>query len=148
MTEENYPMREIVNLSRIWHRVIESRMADLGLSSIQSRMLGYVYFQHREKKKVFQRELEEEFKIRKSSVTSVIQILEKKGLVRRTGVPGDARKKELVLTEQGIAVQETVIERLDRLEMMVDETLSMEERRLWFACIRKIERRIEEAEYD
>ena len=97
---------------------------------------------------MFQRELEEEFKIRKSSVTSVIQILEKKGLVRRIGVPGDARKKELMLTEQGIAVQETVLDRLDRLEAMVNQTLTEEERRLWFSCIRKIEARLEEAEYD
>ncbi len=148
MNEEMYPMREIVNLSRIWHRVIEKRMSDLGLSSIQSRVLGYLYFQLREGKKVFQKELEEEFKIRKSSVTSVIQILEKKGLIRRIGVPGDARKKELVLTEQGIAVQETVLERLNRLEGMVYEALSEKERQLWFCCIKKIEERLKEADYD
>ncbi len=140
-------MREMVNLSCIWHRVIEKQMADLGMTSIQSRMIGYLYFQSRRQRKVFQGQLEEEFKIRKSSVTSVIQILEKKGLVRRTGVPGDARKKELVLTEQGIAVQETVIERLERLEELVNQVLTEEERRLWFSCIRKIETRLEEAEY-
>ena len=148
MKAEGYPMREMVNLNCIWHRMIEKRMSDLGLTSIQSRMLGYVYFQRRQEKKVFQRELEEEFKIRKSSVTSVIQILEKKGLVRRIGVPGDARKKELVLTEQGIAVQETVLERLNRLEDMANQALGEEERKLWFSCIRKIEARLEEAEYD
>ena len=148
MKVEGYPMREMVNLNCIWHRMIEKRMSDLGLTSIQSRMLGYVYFQRRQEKKVFQRELEEEFKIRKSSVTSVIQILEKKGLVRRIGVPGDARKKELVLTEQGIAVQETVLERLNRLEDMANQALGEEERKLWFSCIRKIEARLEEAEYD
>ena len=126
MKDEGYPMREMVNLNCIWHRMIEKRMSDLGLTSIQSRMLGYVYFQRRQEKKVFQRELEEEFKIRKSSVTSVIQILEKKGLVRRIGVPGDARKKELVLTEQGIAVQETVLERLNRLEDMANQALGEE----------------------
>ena len=145
MKDEGYPMREMVNLNCIWHRMIEKRMSDLGLTSIQSRMLGYVYFQRRQEKKVFQRELEEEFKIRKSSV---IQILEKKGLVRRIGVPGDARKKELVLTEQGIAVQETVLERLNRLEDMANQALGEEERKLWFSCIRKIEARLEEAEYD
>ena len=148
MNEEMYPMREIVNLSRIWHRVIEKRMSDLGLSSIQSRVLGYLYFLLRDGKKVFQKEREEEFKIRKSSVTSVIQILEKKGLIRRIGVPGDARKKELVLTEQGIAVQETVLERLNRLEGMVYEALSEKERQLWFCCIKKIEERLKEADYD
>lgn len=148
MEGENYPMRAMVNLNCVWHRVIEKRMSDLGLSSIQSRMLGYVYFQYCQKKKVLQRELEEEFKIRKSSVTSVIQILEKKELVRRVGVPGDARKKEVVLTEYGISVQERVMERLKSLENMVNEVLNPEERKLWYSCIRKIETRLEEAEYD
>ncbi len=148
MDLENYPMRAVVNLNCIWHRVIEKAMADLGLSSIQSRMLGYLYVQLCQDKKVLQKELEEEFKIRKSSVTSVIQMLEKKGLVRRIGVPGDARKKEVVLTEYGISVQRTVLERLETLEHMVDEVLSPEEKKLWHSCIRKIATRLEETEYD
>ena len=148
MEGENCPMRAMANLNCVWHRVIEKRMSDLGLSSIQSRMLGYVYFQYCREKKVLQKELEEEFKIRKSSVTSVIQILEKKGLVRRVSVPGDARKKEVVLTEYGITVQETVMERLKGLENMVNEVLTPRERKLWHSCIRKIETRLEEADYD
>lgn len=148
MKDDIHPMRAMANLNCVWHRVIEKQMSDLGLSSIQSRMLGYLYFQLHRKNQVFQKELEEEFKIRKSSVTSVIQILEKKGLVRRIGVPEDARKKELMLTEKGIMVQKTVIERLDRLEMLVDEALSQKERQIWFSCIRKIEAKLEEAEYD
>lgn len=148
MNSEHYPMRAMVNLNCVWHRIIEKRMSDLGLSSIQSRMLGYLYFQSRQKKKVLQKELEEEFKIRKSSVTSVIQILEKKGLVRRISVQKDARQKELVLTEEGIAVQKMVLKRLDELENMVNEVMTPEEKELWLACVRKIETRLEEAEYD
>ena len=148
MQEENYPMKAMMNLNCIWHRVIENSMADLGLPSIQSRMLGYLYFQLQNGKQVFQKELEEEFRIRKSSVTSVIQMLEKKGLVRRAGVTGDARRKELMLTEQGIAVQETVMERLDALEGLVNEALSPKEKQIWLSCIRKIETRLKEAEYD
>ena len=148
MQEENYPMKAMMNLNCIWHRVIENSMADLGLTSIQSRMLGYLYFQLQNGKQVFQKELEEEFRIRKSSVTSVIQMLEQKGLVRRAGVTGDARRKELMLTEQGIAVQETVMERLDALEGLVNEALSPKEKQIWLSCIRKIETRLKEAEYD
>ena len=148
MQEENYPMKAMMSLNCIWHRVIENSMADLGLTSIQSRMLGYLYFQLQNGKQVFQKELEEEFRIRKSSVTSVIQMLEKKGLVRRAGVTGDARRKELMLTEQGIAVQETVMERLDALEGLVNEALSPKEKQIWLSCIRKIETRLKEAEYD
>lgn len=148
MKDENHPMKAMVNLSCVWHRIIENKMSDLGLSSIQSRMLGYLYFQSMEGKKVLQRELEQEFQIRKSSITSVIQLMERKGLMRRLPVQGDARQKELVLTEQGIAVQETVISRLDALEELVNGVMTPEERLLWFSCIRKIETRLKEAEYD
>lgn len=148
MREENHPMRAMFNLSCVWRRVIENKMSDLDLSSIQSRMLGYLYFQSREGKKVFQKELEQEFQIRKSSVTSTIQLMERKGLMQRIGVPSDARQKELVLTERGIAVQEEVVKRLDALENLVNGSLSLEERNLWFSCIRKIETRLKEAEYD
>lgn len=148
MKDEEHPMKNLVNLSCVWHRIIEKKMSDLGLSSIQSRMLGYLYFQSRSGEKVFQKELEKEFQIRKSSITSVMQMMERKGLVRRIAVPGDARQKELVLTEKGIMVQETVIKRLDALEKMVNEVMSPEEKKLWYSCIRKIETRLKEAEYD
>lgn len=148
MEMEGHPMKAVLDLSCICHRAIEREMADLGLSSVQSRMLGYLYFQSRHGQSVFQKELESEFKIRKSSVTSVIQILEKKGLVERVGVPGDARQKELILTEQGISVQETVLQRLDTLESWVNESLCPEEQVTFLNCIRKIETRLKEAEYD
>ncbi len=148
MWDNDHPMKAIMNLGCIWHRVLEQRMADLGLTSIQSRMLGYLYFQTRQNKMVFQRELEEEFKIRKSSVTSVLQTLEKKGLVSRDLLPGDARQKVLTVTAEGIEVQETVLERLDLLENMVLDYLSSEEQQMFFTCIKKIETRLKEAEYD
>ena len=148
MNKDQYPMRAVANLNRIWHRVIEKEMADINLSSIQSRMLGYLYYQSTCGKKVFQRELEEEFKIRRSSITSVLQILEKKGLVKRIGVEGDARRKELILTETGMSVQQTVLERLDRLEGMIEGILDPEELDTFLDCIYKIETRLKEAEDD
>lgn len=145
---EGHPVKAVMDLNCIFHRVIGREMADLGLTSIQSRMLGYLYFQSAKGQKVLQRELEEEFKIRKSSVTSVLQMLEKKGLVERVSVRGDARLKELLLTGQGVVVQEEVIRRLDALDERVNVCLTPEERRMFFGCVHKIETRLKEAEYD
>ncbi len=148
MTYRKHPVKAVMDLSCIFHRVVEREMADLCLTSIQSRVLGYLYFQSAQGQKIFQRELEEEFKIRKSSVTSVLQILEKKGLVRRISVCGDARRKELLLTEQGILVQEQVIGRLDALEQRVNDIMTPEEEQVLSQCIEKIVARLKEAEYD
>ena len=98
--------------------------------------------------KAFQKELESEFKIRRSSVTSVIQGLEKHGLVERRSVSTDARQKELVLTEEGVRVQCQVIERFEEMEKRVNGWLSPEEREWWLRCVNKIETGLKEAEYD
>lgn len=146
MIQKNHPVKAIMDLSCILHRMIEKQMADLGLSSIQSRVLGYLYFQSAHGRQVFQSELEEEFKIRKSSVTSVLQMLEKKGLVDRIGVREDARRKELLLTEQGVAVQETVLSRLEVLEHQINDLILPEERQIFDRCLERIETRLKEAE--
>jgi len=145
---EGHPIKAVMDLSCISHRVLEKRMVDLSLSSIQSRMLGYLYFQSQQGKKVFQKELEEEFKIRKSSVSSVLGILEKKDLIRRESTRKDARQKELLLTEHGIEVQERVLERLNALEKSANDSMTLEEQKQFYSCIYKIMTKLKEVEYD
>lgn len=142
------PMKAVMDLDYRCRRAIEREMNDLGLSSIQSRLLGHLYFQYVNGRRVLQSELEAEFCIRKSSVTSVIQILEKKGLIERLRVEGDARRKELVLTQKGIELQETVISRLNDLERRMSEALEPQELEQFLDCIRRMETRLKEAEYD
>ena len=129
-------------------KAMEQEMEEFKLSSIQSRILGFLWYKRNHHEKAFQKELESEFKIRRSSVTSVIQGLEKHGLVERRSVSTDARQKELVLTEEGVRVQRQVIERIEEMEKRVNGWLSPEEREWWLRCVNKIETGLKEAEYD
>ena len=52
--------------------------------------------------KVRQKEIENEFSVRRSTVTSAMQILEKKGFILRESDPLDSRAKIVTLTEAGI----------------------------------------------
>lgn len=61
-------------------------------------IIGYIA---RAEGDVFQKQLEEEFGVTRSTVSRVVKLLEKKGVVRRVGVLSDARVKKLVLTEKG-----------------------------------------------
>ena len=49
----------------------------------------------------FRKTFEKFFSIGRSTVTNIIQILEKKGYVRRESVEYDARLKKVILTERG-----------------------------------------------
>ena len=47
---------------------------------------------------VFQRDIEREFSITRSTVTNILQLMERKGYITRRSVEQDARLKQLVLT--------------------------------------------------
>ena len=49
---------------------------------------------------VYQKDLESEFGITRSTASRVLRLMEQKGLVERQSVPHDARLKKLLLTER------------------------------------------------
>lgn len=61
-------------------------------------IIEYLY-RHRDEP-VFQRDIEREFSITRSTVTNILQLMERKGYIQRLSVPQDARLKQLVLTEE------------------------------------------------
>ncbi len=67
-------------------------------------IIEYLY-RHRNEP-VFQRDIEREFSITRSTVTNILQLMERKGYIQRLSVPQDARLKQLVLTEEGICFHE------------------------------------------
>lgn len=52
---------------------------------------------------VYQRDIEEQFHIRRSSVTALLKAMEQDGFITRTAVARDARLKSLALTDKGRA---------------------------------------------
>lgn len=114
--------RKVVVLSHIIRRNIDQRTEEAGLSGPQSRMLHYIA-ENSAKKDVFQRDVENEFHIRRSSVTSLVQQLEKSGLITRVSVDFDARLKKLVLTEKGRQVRNEIGSKIDTFEEEIYQLL-------------------------
>lgn len=63
-------------------------------------IMGYLFEAEEEGRDVFQRDLEQNFGITRSTVSKVLSLLEKKELIKRESVSHDARLKKLVLTEK------------------------------------------------
>ena len=88
-------------------------------------IIEYLY-RHREEP-VFQRDIEQEFSITRSTVTNILQLMERKGYIRRLSVPQDARLKQLVLTEEGIQRHEKTLLSLHQTDDYVAGLLTEEE---------------------
>lgn len=104
-------------------------------------VLGFLYLHRNED--VFQKDIEEEIGIRKSSVTSLINTLEKNGLISREQTKSDGRYKKVVLTSKGVEVHEEVMKELNRTEQILKSDLSEEDIEKFFELLDKIKANIE-----
>lgn len=113
----------------------------LGITDTQGRVLQYIW-EESEKREVFQKDIEDEFDIRRSSVTQIIQLLERDGLIVRESVQRDARLKKLVLTEKAIEIQKVMNGKVRELEAEMQKDISPEEKELFLKILCKIRKNV------
>lgn len=69
-----------------------------GLTGMHFAVIGFIADRETDQD-VFQRDVEKEFNIRRPTATTLLQLMEKKGLLAREAVPGDGRLRKIVLTD-------------------------------------------------
>ena len=99
---------------------------DYGLTNMQKRVLHHILFQSL-KGDIFQKDIEKDFQIRRSTATGILQLLEKNGFVRREPVERDAKKKKLVPTEKAEGVREEILSNIRHMEDVLGEGIDEEE---------------------
>lgn len=66
------------------------------------------FLKHNEHRDIYQKDVEKEFGITRSTASRVLVLMEEKGLVKRLSVEHDARLKKLVLTEKSARMGEAM----------------------------------------
>ena len=141
MSEKRSMGRGINILSHKIKRRIGKVSLEYGISSMQAKILIFV-FQQSSKRDIFQRDIEEEFDIRRSSVTSVLTLMEKNELIKRASVSEDARLKKLVLTDKGVYIYKSIFNEIEEIECIISESLSAEEFDLLWGLIQRLIKKI------
>ena len=111
------------------HKLMKRMNADLqtlGLTGVQSRLIHFVLTKSAAGP-VFQRDVEAAFGLSRSTVTGILQLMEKNGLILRESAENDGRLKSLVLTEKAVCLHEQVGEYLRRNEARLIQGLSDEQ---------------------
>jgi DNA-binding MarR family transcriptional regulator len=137
MERKKHIAKVIIDISYLLKRDLDNAAAKFGLTRMQAVMLKFLETES-VKRDVFQKDIEREFRIRKSSVTSVIQLLEKNGYITRESVNEDARLKKIVLTDKARNVNSIIGNGLDRREEKFYDVLSEEEIENFFFIMNKI----------
>lgn len=94
---------------------------------MHGQILGYLYHCGQAQQPVYQRDLEETFHIARSSVTGIVQLMERKGYIQRRSVQGDGRLKQLFLTDLGTQACKRAMVAFHRVEDLAVQGLTPEQ---------------------
>jgi DNA-binding MarR family transcriptional regulator len=81
--------------------LLDKRLLPYDITSQQARIIGFVCSRQREGKSICQKDIEEAFELKGSSITSLLQGLERKGFITRRPDPADERRKVVIVLPKG-----------------------------------------------
>ncbi len=137
-----FSLKCVNNLIR---RKLDARFSENGIediSGMQGPMLGYIS-EKSKSQPVFQKDIEREFNIRRSTATVMLQKLEQKELIVRENMEEDARLKKIVLTPKAEALNQRIREQIDAFHEELEAGLTQEEKEQFFVILDKIKRNLE-----
>ncbi len=93
---------------------------------------------------IFQKDIEARFSMRRSTVSNMIALMEKKGYITRLSVSSDARLKKLVLTQKALDAYQLMLSQLNKQEELLKKDISEDELKTFFEVLDKIRHNIGE----
>lgn len=143
MDNQRHVGRECRTISNLVKRKIDNMFSKKfgdGFTGIHCWIINFIYINR--DREIFQKDVEEEFCIRRSTATSILQLMEKNGLIVRKSVNYDARLKKLELTEKAIEFKGMIGEEIHNIESQVVRGLSEDEIETFFMIIDKIKKNL------
>lgn len=128
---------KIIILSNQVKHYLHQAAEEEGISGSQSRILHFLVTET-EKREVYQKDVEERFFLRRSTVAHTLQGMEKSGLITRCSVEKDARLKKLMPTKQGRDLNDRIGSRVEAMEWQLISKLSLEEIEIFNQTVSKI----------
>ncbi|MBR1931072.1 MAG: MarR family transcriptional regulator [Lachnospiraceae bacterium] len=136
---------ELKIVNNLIRRKLDSTFQEDGmeeLAGIQGPVLGYIH-RFGAERDIFQKDIEREFNIRRSTATVMLQHLEQKGYVIRQPVEHDARLKKILLTAKAVEHNEMIHKRIQEFNAQLEAGITEKEREQFFGILRKIEENLQ-----
>lgn len=93
---------------------------------------------------IYQKDLEDVLKLRRATVSGVLQTMEKNNLIVRTISTQDTRVKKIVLNEKAKEIFSNNSKKINKLEEIIVKDISKEELNTFISVISKMKHNIEE----
>lgn len=122
----------------------KARSGDWHCTGTHGWVIGYLYEnRHRD---IYQRDIEKQFSVRRSTMTEILKLMEKNGLVERIKDESDGRLKKIKLTPLALEIHEKHEKGIEVFEMLIREGITDDEMSVFFDVMNRISQNVEKAE--
>lgn len=108
-------------------------------------VIGYLY--DNRDKSVYQRDIEKQFSVSRPTMTEILKLMEKNGLIERVRDESDARLKRIELTPLALEIHERHERNIEAFENSIREGISDSEMDIFFSVLEKLEANVRNAEF-
>ena len=134
---ENHVGRMIHMLSHQLKRRGAVPEMETGLTPMQKHVLTFILFETMERD-LYQRDIEEEFRIRRSTASGILQLMEKNGFIYRKSVARDARLKQIIPTEKAEKLRVDILVNIQEMEKKLTGGIPKEDLEVCLRVLRKM----------
>lgn len=109
------------------------------ITPVQGMILGFIVEEERD---IFQKDIEQTFTLRRSTVSGVLSSMEEAGLIIRERVESDARLRKITATEKGKKQHSLIKSELSAIEYQITAGIPDEEITAFLQTAEKIKRNL------
>lgn len=137
---------ELKKITTRMKRILDLQCADSRepITGVQGWIVAYVC--NNPDRDVFQRDIEEMFRIRRSTATGILNGMQAAGLIFRRAVDYDARLKKIVPTEKAVILHGKAKKALDEFESNLKKNIPEGKLAVFFEVLARIGRNLDELE--
>lgn len=145
MREKRYIGIEIRAVDNMLKRFIDnqiSKMRAVKMTGSNGWIIDYLV--RNLDRPIYQKDLEQEFKITRSTASKVLNLMEEKGFVIRQSVPEDARLKQLIVTPKAVEIAKEMEANKESVEAQIIKGFSTEELDQFYSYLERIKKNVSE----
>ena len=107
------------------------------LTILQKSILHFILFETMQRD-LYLKDLEKEFKVRRSTASENLRLLEKKGYLYRECAKEDARLKKIIPTEKAVCLRGQLLKSIERTEERIRQGIPEEDLKVFFRVLKQI----------
>lgn len=124
-------------LSRQIKRRMDKSVSEYEITGKQVSILLYIY-EESKKRDIYAKDIEVAFDMRRASVTGILQLMEKNGIIKREENNQDARLKKLILTTKAKEARNKLKKEIIQVEKILTKDISKKDLETFITIMQKM----------